>query len=110
MLTTQNFGMQAPPKAVVVHKLIVVGAGGTGKSALTLQFMYDEVSQYFRTGFNGNSSAFYLLTFFVWPWKKCSQFVEDYEPTKADCYRKRTVLEKDTDESVIDILDTAGQV
>lgn len=26
-----------------VHKLIMVGPGGVGKSALTLQFMYDEV-------------------------------------------------------------------
>ena len=31
-----------PPKEVI-HKLIVVGDGGVGKSALTLQFMYDEV-------------------------------------------------------------------
>ena len=36
----------------------MVGSGGVGKSALTLQFMYDE-------------------------------FVEDYEPTKADSYRKK---------------------
>jgi len=35
--------------------------GGVGKSALTLQFMYDE-------------------------------FVEDYEPTKADSYRKKVSL------------------
>ena len=28
----------------VVHKVIMVGSGGVGKSALTLQFMYDEVS------------------------------------------------------------------
>lgn len=28
-----------------VHKVIMVGSGGVGKSALTLQFMYDEVSQ-----------------------------------------------------------------
>ena len=28
---------------MVVHKLIIVGSGGVGKSALTLQFMYDEV-------------------------------------------------------------------
>ncbi|VDK27881.1 unnamed protein product [Gongylonema pulchrum] len=27
-----------------VHKVIMVGTGGVGKSALTLQFMYDEVS------------------------------------------------------------------
>lgn len=36
----------------------MVGSGGVGKSALTLQFMYDE-------------------------------FVEEYEPTKADSYRKK---------------------
>lgn len=41
-----------------LHKVIMVGSGGVGKSALTLQFMYDE-------------------------------FVEDYEPTKADSYRKK---------------------
>merc|ERR1711936_885287 len=57
-------------------KVIMVGSGGVGKSALTLQFMYDE-------------------------------FVEDYEPTKADSYRKKVVL--DGEEVQIDILDTAGQ-
>ena len=36
------------------------------------------------------------------------QFVEDYEPTKADSYRKKVVL--DGQDSQIDILDTAGQV
>nr|ABD65421.1 RalA [Suberites domuncula] len=59
-----------------VHKVIMVGSGGVGKSALTLQFMYDE-------------------------------FVEDYEPTKADSYRKTVVLQGQ--ECQIDILDTAGQ-
>jgi len=63
----------APP---CLHKVIMVGSGGVGKSALTLQFMYDE-------------------------------FVEDYEPTKADSYRKKVVL--DGEEVQIDILDTAGQ-
>jgi len=56
--------------------VIMVGSGGVGKSALTLQFMYEE-------------------------------FVEDYEPTKADSYRKKVVL--DGEEMQIDILDTAGQ-
>ena len=59
-----------------VHKVIMVGTGGVGKSALTLRFMYDE-------------------------------FVEDYEPTKADSYRKKVTL--DGAECQIDILDTAGQ-
>uniref|UniRef100_UPI00358F589F ras-related protein Ral-A isoform X1 n=2 Tax=Myxine glutinosa TaxID=7769 RepID=UPI00358F589F len=62
--------------SLALHKVIMVGSGGVGKSALTLQFMYDE-------------------------------FVEDYEPTKADSYRKPVVL--DGEEVQIDILDTAGQ-
>ena len=35
------------------------------------------------------------------------KFVEDYEPTKADSYRKKVLL--DDNEVQIDILDTAGQ-
>lgn len=31
------------PNSLVLHKVIMVGSGGVGKSALTLQFMYDEV-------------------------------------------------------------------
>jgi Ras-related protein Ral-A len=65
-----------PTNGPALHKVIMVGSGGVGKSALTLQFMYDE-------------------------------FVEDYEPTKADSYRKKVVL--DGEEVQIDILDTAGQ-
>jgi len=40
----------------------------------------------------------------LWLW---TQFVEDYEPTKADSYRKKVIL--DGEEVQIDILDTAGQ-
>ncbi|KAF6209872.1 hypothetical protein GE061_015625 [Apolygus lucorum] len=65
-----------PTPQPALHKVIMVGSGGVGKSALTLQFMYDE-------------------------------FVEDYEPTKADSYRKKVIL--DGEEVQIDILDTAGQ-
>jgi small GTP-binding protein len=35
------------------------------------------------------------------------QFVEEYEPTKADSYRKR--LQLDGGQVMMDILDTAGQ-
>ncbi|KAM4602076.1 ras-related protein Ral-B-like isoform 1-T3 [Polymixia lowei] len=69
-------GKNKGQSSLVLHKVIMVGSGGVGKSALTLQFMYDE-------------------------------FVEDYEPTKADSYRKKVVL--DGEEVQIDILDTAGQ-
>ena len=58
------------------YNITVIGAPGVGKSALSLQFLYQE-------------------------------FVEDYEPTKADSYRKKVVL--DGEEVQIDILDTAGQ-
>ncbi|CAG8479848.1 10647_t:CDS:2 [Ambispora leptoticha] len=59
-----------------LHKVIMVGSGGVGKSALTLQYMYGD-------------------------------FVEEYDPTKADSYRKKVIL--DNQECQIDILDTAGQ-
>jgi small GTP-binding protein len=59
-----------------LFKVIMVGSGGVGKSALTLQFMYGD-------------------------------FVEEYDPTKADSYRKKVVL--DSKDYQIDILDTAGQ-
>jgi len=58
------------------HKVIVVGAGGAGKSALTQMFMY------------GN-------------------FVEEYDPTTADSYRK--IIDVDGEKCQLDILDTAGQ-
>ncbi|KAJ3125051.1 hypothetical protein HK100_011017 [Physocladia obscura] len=59
-----------------LHKVIMVGSGGVGKSALTLQFMYGD-------------------------------FIEEYDPTKADSYRKKVSL--DNQECFVDILDTAGQ-
>lgn len=68
--------MASNSNTIPIYKIIVIGSGGVGKSALTLQFMYDE-------------------------------FVEDYEPTKADSYKKKIML--DGKEVFIDILDTAGQ-
>ncbi|KAI9097141.1 small GTPase superfamily [Phlyctochytrium arcticum] len=68
-----------------LHKIIMVGSGGVGKSALTLQYMYGD-------------------------------FIEEYDPTKADSYRKKVSLPSSTGgtggastECFIDILDTAGQ-
>lgn len=44
-----------------LHKVIMVGSGGVGKSALTLQYMYGD-------------------------------FVEEYDPTKADCKLQHTYV------------------
>lgn len=58
------------------YKLVVVGGGGVGKSALTIQFIQ-------------------------------SHFVDEYDPTIEDSYRKQCTI--DNDQVLLDILDTAGQ-
>jgi GTPase KRas protein len=58
------------------YKLVVVGGGGVGKSALTIQFIQ-------------------------------SQFVDEYDPTIEDSYRKQCVI--DDEVALLDVLDTAGQ-
>jgi small GTP-binding protein len=58
------------------YKVVVLGSGGVGKSALTIQFI------------QGN-------------------FVEKYDPTIEDSYRKQ--VEVDGQLCTLDILDTAGQ-
>lgn len=55
----------AKEKQLGLHKVIMVGSGGVGKSALTLQFMYDEVGMKnrFATFFCPNSALVVQLTF-----------------------------------------------
>ena len=49
---------QGPP----LHKVIMVGNGGVGKSALTLQFMYDEfVEDYEPTKVSSSKKYTYPL-------------------------------------------------
>jgi GTPase KRas protein len=62
--------------AVTEYKLVVVGDGGVGKSALTIQLIQN-------------------------------LFVEEYDPTIEDSYRKQVVIDGET--CLLDILDTAGQ-
>eukprot|EP00695_Tsukubamonas_globosa_P003093 TRINITY_DN468_c0_g1_i1.p2 TRINITY_DN468_c0_g1~~TRINITY_DN468_c0_g1_i1.p2 ORF type:complete len:186 (-),score=62.75 TRINITY_DN468_c0_g1_i1:57-614(-) len=58
------------------YKLVVVGGGGVGKSALTIQLIQNH-------------------------------FVEEYDPTIEDSYRKQVHV--DNEICFLDILDTAGQ-
>ncbi|KAL4648347.1 GTPase NRas precursor [Arapaima gigas] len=62
--------------AMTEYKLVVVGAGGVGKSALTIQLIQNH-------------------------------FVDEYDPTIEDSYRKQVVIDGET--CLLDILDTAGQ-
>uniref|UniRef100_A0A4W2I4T1 RAP1B, member of RAS oncogene family n=1 Tax=Bos indicus x Bos taurus TaxID=30522 RepID=A0A4W2I4T1_BOBOX len=57
------------------YKLVILGSGGTGKSALTIQFVQ-------------------------------GIFVEKYDPTIEDSYRKQ--VEVDAQQCMLEILDTAG--
>lgn len=65
-----------PDKGIKELKLVVVGGGGVGKSALTIQLIH-------------------------------SHFVDEYDPTIEDSYRKQVVIDQEV--QVLDILDTAGQ-
>ncbi|KAI9320556.1 ras-like protein 1 [Dichotomocladium elegans] len=64
------------PSFLREYKLVMVGGGGVGKSALTIQFIQ-------------------------------SQFVDEYDPTIEDSYRKQSVIDGET--ALLDVLDTAGQ-
>uniref|UniRef100_A0A6G3MI69 GTPase HRas (Trinotate prediction) n=1 Tax=Henneguya salminicola TaxID=69463 RepID=A0A6G3MI69_HENSL len=58
------------------YKIVIVGAGGVGKSAIVTQFMQN-------------------------------QFSDEYDPTIEDTYRKHIII--DSQDYLLDILDTAGQ-
>jgi len=60
---------------VVEYKIVVLGSGGVGKSALTVQFVQN-------------------------------MFVEKYDPTIEDSYRKQ--VEFEGEQYMLEILDTAG--
>ncbi|KAJ3212289.1 Ras GTPase [Dinochytrium kinnereticum] len=69
-------GRMSRANLVREYKIVVVGGGGVGKSALTIQFIQ-------------------------------SQFVDEYDPTIEDSYRKQASIEGEP--AVLDVLDTAGQ-
>eukprot|EP01091_Cochliopodium_minus_P016639 TRINITY_DN62_c0_g3_i1.p1 TRINITY_DN62_c0_g3~~TRINITY_DN62_c0_g3_i1.p1 ORF type:complete len:196 (+),score=54.38 TRINITY_DN62_c0_g3_i1:73-660(+) len=58
------------------YKLVILGGGGVGKSAMTIQLVQ-------------------------------SQFMDEYDPTIEDSYRKQVTIDDET--CLLDILDTAGQ-
>merc|ERR1719273_3045826 len=68
--------MSSSGNSMTEYKIVVMGAGAVGKSALVLRYV-------------------------------CDEFLEEYDPTIEDTYRKETQIDGTT--VVLDILDTAGQ-
>lgn len=58
------------------RKIVMLGGGGVGKSALTIQYVQE-------------------------------QFVDEYDPTIEDSYRRQTLVDQEI--TILEILDTAGQ-
>lgn len=75
------------------YKLVVLGSGGVGKSALTVQFV--------QNIFVGESSA--ASSLLVGSLGGCA---DKYDPTIEDSYRKQTEI--DGQQCLLEILDTAG--
>ncbi|CAF4364122.1 unnamed protein product [Rotaria sp. Silwood2] len=78
------------------YKLVVVGAGGVGKSALTIQLIQNQYV-YFSINVIKKKELFILF----------DSFIDEYDPTIEDSYRKQAVVDGET--CLLDILDTAGQ-
>jgi GTPase KRas protein len=80
------------------YKLVIVGGGGVGKSALTIQFIQNH---FIDVSLPVPCSVVRLLTLLS---LLCEQ---EYDPTIEDSYRKQVSIDERT--ALLDILDTAGQ-
>ena len=92
------------------YRLVIVGGGGVGKSALTIQF----IQQHFIDEYG--TYLYVLLHYVVLCCHLCGvcTFVTRAEiltyiidPTIEDSYRKQVLIGDET--CILDILDTAGQ-
>lgn len=90
-----------------LHKIIIVGAGGVGKSARTSSSMMRWPSATLRETHHRRLFVFVSVRCVVTLMFMYGDFVEEYDPTSADSYRKQIFL--DEKEMNVDILDTAGQ-
>ncbi|OWZ66231.1 hypothetical protein AYX14_06001 [Cryptococcus neoformans] len=94
------------PSARMLFKITVLGDGGVGKTAITVQFTMSSfvevgLSLFFLEKSENHSEAHGI--FFKLITKTC----KTYDPTIEDCYRKQWVV--DEQPCLLEVLDTAGQ-
>ena len=81
----------ATNKDLTEYKLVVVGGGGVGKSALTIQFIQVLIHIESYTYLDGGLVAREWIDRDVFLFQ--SHFVEEYDPTIEDSYRKQCVID-----------------
>jgi Ras-related protein R-Ras2 len=102
---SNNMGSSNRPVAST-YKLVVVGGGGVGKSAITIQFIQVLISETIEMSPKRRGRQFFFFLHFLNYFFQ-SYFVTDYDPTIEDSYTKQVVI--DDKVAKLDILDTAGQ-
>ena len=99
--TVATAKMSAAQSGVSRYRVVVLGDGGVGKSALVLQVRCKKNEKEV-------AAATTRVTFSLFFQYLQHKFIEYHDPTIEDAYQQRTVI--DGEPCLLDILDTAGQV
>ncbi|KAJ9077316.1 RAS2 protein [Entomophthora muscae] len=89
---------------MMLYKIVVLGDGGVGKTALTIQLCLNHFVVFLLLIVSKLGSNFAIFSLSLLP-----SFIpiETYDPTIEDSYRKQVVI--DDMACVLEVLDTAGQ-
>ncbi|KAI9854661.1 MAG: Ras GTPase ras2 [Trichoglossum hirsutum] len=91
-------------KLMELHNLVILGDGGVGKTALVIQVRSLDNRLYLDMRLLSQVTSIMDAD----RWKLClNHFVETYDPTIEDSYRKQVVIDQTS--CMLEVLDTAGQ-
>lgn len=89
------------------YKLVVVGGGGVGKSALTIQFIQSHFVDEYDPTIEGEFRPQLNCCSFVERGALVADNVMSLPLSTIDSYRKQCVIDEEV--ALLDVLDTAGQ-